>query len=495
MRTLPASTDYIKRLEDRIKLLEKCNSQSHQNQHSDNSSSKGSSADSVLGTTSSHEATISTSPESLTWLSTVPWEGYSSIITAEANTDLWPPNPTATFSPEIVPSFQELPVSTDTTFISENRPIHDTLLDYHRSTDSTDKPVARSFMQEVEILIMKKLGEATRTTSNILGQSCDNAPAQNQSRESWQENLHYALPTREQADGLLNSFWNYVHVLYPFLEKSQIEEDYAQVWNRNNSLIGEKSFLCLLNSIFAISSRYARPITPDHDQSAAMFFSRAQDLLNFEACSIRSVQSYLLLALYFQSKDEFSKCWIFVGHAVRTAQILELHLFQTSERADETHRELYRKIWHSCVLMDREISMLYGRPSMIDAKAAAIIPLPSFIGEESFRLVYVDAHNIEKSQTDTVNFYSSCLDLYNIAHDVLDYNSNEAHNQGQSGRYGSEDKSFGTNASSIKLQERLATWENGNPDYLKNQPHSRYDDMNVVSAHQAVILHQRYGFI
>src|SRR4051812_22646985 len=55
-------TDYIKRLEDRIKLLEERNRQSHQNQPTNNPSSNETSEDPVAQTTSNNEATTLTYP-------------------------------------------------------------------------------------------------------------------------------------------------------------------------------------------------------------------------------------------------------------------------------------------------------------------------------------------------------------------------------------------------------------------------------------------------
>lgn len=43
-----------------------------------------------------------------------------------------------------------------------------------------------------------------------------------------------------------------------------------------------------------------------------------------------------------------------MGAAVRTAQSLGLHLPETSaEVEDERERELWRRVWYGCVLMDR----------------------------------------------------------------------------------------------------------------------------------------------
>ena len=431
------------------------------------------------------------------WPSPVPWGGSSFINTpaTSTDTDRRPSTSAAFIVPGLVPPLQEPPESTDTIFIPNNHSVHDFAVENNHSRDSAGSPIDRNFMQEVEKVVTEKLSGASQPASSVLGRSHDNLSLLVPGYESRQKDLDYTLPAREQADGLLNSYWNYVHVLYPFLDKSQIMEDYDKICNRGSSIADKRSFLCLLNSIFAISSRQVRSATPDYEHSAAIFCLRARGLLDIEACSIRSVQSYLLLALYFQSVDESRTCWVFVGLAIRTAQMLELHISETSEREpDSRTRDVLRKVWHGCVLMDREVSMLYCRLCMIDPKTAAAVPLPSFMEEESLQLGNVRSHTIQVRQTHAADFYISSLGLYDILRDVLlNFYSSKSQRHFKNGRYDSENfSSFETNTSVVELQERLSKWEKRIPDYLKVGHHFPYNGMNGVLVRRAVILHQRY---
>ncbi|TGO11644.1 hypothetical protein BTUL_0105g00340 [Botrytis tulipae] len=196
-RAPSASTDYIRRLEDQIKLLEARNSQGSQISPSSNPSSNSASEDLSVETISSHGATTSVSPASATWLSTVSWEGYSSINTPEMSNNQWQSNSAPTISPGLVPSFQELSKSIDTLCTSNNYLSHNVAADHNHRSCVIDKPFFRSFMQEVEKLVTEKIGEASTYASNILGFDLNISSSRIPAHESQQRNLDYALPTRE----------------------------------------------------------------------------------------------------------------------------------------------------------------------------------------------------------------------------------------------------------------------------------------------------------
>ncbi|TGO26576.1 hypothetical protein BPAE_0057g00520 [Botrytis paeoniae] len=494
-RAPSASADYIRRLEDQLKLLEARNSQGSQISPSNNPSSNSASEDLSAETISSHGATTSASPASATWLSTVPWEEYPSMNTPEMSTNQWQSNSAPTISPGLVPSFQELSKSIDTMCTSSNRPSHNIVVDHNHGTGVIENPFAQSFMQEVEKLVAEKIGEASTHASNVLGFDLNIPSSRIPTHESQQRNLDYTLPSREQADSLLTSYFENVHVLYPFLDKLELREEYGRIWRCDNYTTDQRSLVCLINSVFAISSRQTRTTVSNHENMAAIFCRRAQEFLNIQDCSVRSVQSYLLLALYFQSIGESRTCWLYVGNAIRTAQMLELHLPETSERIVKTQaRDSLRKAWHSCVLMDREVSMLYGRPCMIDPQAAATIPLPLLVEEDNYQQRHSEGSITEKPQTYTADFYKSGLELYDILYTVLlDLRHSKSNSNLKKGCCTSENMlSPGTDISILNLQEKLSNWERENPNHLRIENNSTFNDLNAVLICRAVVLHQRY---
>lgn len=501
-RATSASTDYIRRLEDQIRLLEARNSQGSQISPSSNPSSNNASEDLSIETISGHRATTSASPASATWLSTVSWEEYPSMNTPEMSTNQWQSSSATTNSPRLVPSYQELSKSIDTVCTSSSYPSHNIVVDHNHRTSVIEKLFAQSFMQEVEKVVIEKIGEASTHASthasNVLGFDLNISPSRIPTHELQQRNLDYNLPTREQADSLIISYFENVHVLYPFLDKLEFRQEYEKIWSCDNYKSDQESLICLINSVFAISSRQARTTVSNHDNMASNFCRRAQGFLNIQECSVRSVrsvQSYLLLALYFQSMGESLPCWLYVGNAIRTAQMLGLHLPETSERIVKSQaRNSLRKAWHACVIMDREISMMYGRPSMIDSQAAAAVPLPLLVEEGDYQPRHNEEDNIERSQGHIADFYKSSLELYNISYAILlEFRYSKPDRKLKKGPYTSEKiSSPGTSISIINLQERLSNWERENPEHLRIEQHSIYNDLRPVSTRRTVFLHQRY---
>jgi hypothetical protein len=168
----------------------------------------------------------------------------------------------------------------------------------------------------------------------------------------------YVLPARRQADHLMSLYWKYVDPLYPFLHKPRWDRSYEAIFAGSATDIEEHIFVATLNVIFALSVRLSEALTPEQrDEASNQFFQRAQELLPlniWHTGTLEQVQYMLLISQYLQSTDYPQSTWMVVGSAVRMAQGLGLHLPDTSaDRSNADERELLRRIWHGCVLMDR----------------------------------------------------------------------------------------------------------------------------------------------
>ncbi|KIX07448.1 uncharacterized protein Z518_02101 [Rhinocladiella mackenziei CBS 650.93] len=356
---------------------------------------------------------------------------------------------------------------------------------------------AGTFMQNVRKMVQQKVGGGAQQT----GQPSWSPHLTHISLASGrnpikQKHVDYVLPTRRRADILVSAYWKYVHVLYPYLDKVQIQEDYEKLWKGDDSIPDERSLMCLLNVIFALASQIdeSTPIE-ERERSAHVFYTRAKELLDIvETGSVRTVQVYLLLGQYFQSTNEPHPCWVYTGVAIRTAQSLGLNLPETTERiTDLRTRELLRKVWHGCILMDRVVSMTYGRPCMIGPRAALAVPLPLPVDEEylvpgSFHTPPVPVQPNDAA----VEFYVLSLKLYEILHDVIFnfYSVNFGH-----GKPVESDKYFGSlsesQSSVFEIEHRIVRWEQSIPDHLRVGRKPQSHDANATRYRQAVILHQR----
>ncbi|PYH76971.1 hypothetical protein BO82DRAFT_345884 [Aspergillus uvarum CBS 121591] len=235
---------------------------------------------------------------------------------------------------------------------------------------------------------------------------------------------HHVLPPRRMADHLMEIYWEFVFPLYPFFDREQLSAEYLKMWNGEGSPGDEDMLMCTFNVIFALGCQLSETIEPENRAATAdSFFSRAKQLIQFDMWqpgSTALIQCLLLMSQYLQSTDHADQCWIVTGMAIRSAQSLGLHLPETSSRlAGCQGKELARRIWHGCVLMDRVVALTLGRPAMISKDAAGAVALPTMVDEEVPQVLTESRPQGEIEMPSFITFYAKCLELYEILNDIL----------------------------------------------------------------------------
>ncbi|PIL35715.1 transcription factor [Ganoderma sinense ZZ0214-1] len=86
--------------------------------------------------------------------------------------------------------------------------------------------------------------------------------------------------------------------------------------------------------------------------------------------SVETVHAYILLSQYPvpARKWEESRCWVYMGLAMRIATDLNLHLPNTAEPHNQYHaREMLNRtrVWLNCFMLDRVLSSQYGKAPII----------------------------------------------------------------------------------------------------------------------------------
>lgn len=152
--------------------------------------------------------------------------------------------------------------------------------------------------------------------------------------------------------------------------------------------MGEAVFASTLNVIFALGCQFSILVPAQAKTAMAHdFYQRSRLVYNYElldSMSVPAVQMLLLTGVYLQSAQNANRCWNVIGLAIRAAQGLGLHVETgRSRRLCQADREIRRRIWHCCLVLDRLLSMTFGRPVMISTKWD--VPLPSLIDDEFLR--------------------------------------------------------------------------------------------------------------
>ncbi|KAM5371746.1 hypothetical protein ACJZ2D_007811 [Fusarium nematophilum] len=305
--------------------------------------------------------------------------------------------------------------------------------------------------------------------------------------------ISYVLPPRRQADHLMELYWFYVDPLYPFLDRKRWSHAYNATFAGTVIDFNERIFVATLNIIFALSTQLHESQSLEHrEQSSEAYFKRAQELLPmspWESGSLELVQCLLVTSQYLQSTYNPHQTWMVVGSAIRTAQGLGLHLPETSDRADPAERELLRRIWYGCVLMDRMVSVTHGRPAMISPRPATAVPLPvsSPLVETRDRM----------ANPGHVSFFVQSVRLYEIIHQTMVTfygGSNSSRTRARESH--ASDQGSDTDDDDldkvVQLDRSLSKWESKLPNHLRwNLLDGNKDE---ISRRQAVILRMRFVF-
>lgn len=172
-------------------------------------------------------------------------------------------------------------------------------------------------------------------------------------------------PVRRSADDYLACYWEFIHPVFPIIHKPSLERQYRIMWLSEPERVAcqQKSddnqsiFASMINLVFALGCQFSTLIPSRKRSSIADdFYQRSRRLFVFDildSSSLPAVQLLLLQGVYLQSSRYATRCWNVVGLAIRVAQSLGLHIHSEREGETQLDREMNRRIWHTCVMLDR----------------------------------------------------------------------------------------------------------------------------------------------
>ncbi|GIK05000.1 hypothetical protein Aspvir_009099 [Aspergillus viridinutans] len=356
---------------------------------------------------------------------------------------------------------------------------------------------ATSFMRQIKTAVEKRVDSPNRRTSESILGTAPQSSLLPKRTERPSTISTYVLPPRKTADSLMDVYWRFVFPLYPLVDSIHLRAEYIKIWTGDPLDSDENMLMCTFNVIFALACQLADFIPPDErEASADAFFSRAKDLLHFNLWhggSAALIQCLLLMAQYLQSTDSAHQCWIVTGLAIRNAQSLGLHLPQTIARLPSfQEQQLARKVWHGCVLMDRVISMTFGRPAMISKASCGSVPLPATVDEEYIPAALAGEVRQPADRPSVMAFYAKSLELYEILNDILlslykpvpeenpediyDFYFNKGPDEGE--------------RTIFELDRALTKWTQSLPPHLRGDTSPKPED--AVFYHQSVVLRARF---
>ncbi|KAL3446049.1 fungal-specific transcription factor domain-containing protein [Aspergillus insuetus] len=262
----------------------------------------------------------------------------------------------------------------------------------------------------------------------------------------------FYLPPDDETLCLIDRYFADTGLLFPYIHEETFRETYAQL--KTNHTVTRRTWLGVLNIVLALATLSTVLPIGDWEKrrvEAEGFYHRANALCAehvMNGASLEIVQYLLLVTQYMQGTRSSNQTWTTHGLAVKVALQLGLHSAETSKRFPPVEREMRKRTWFGCVVLDRNLSMTFGRPTSIPEHYSRLEP-PIYYDTFEERQRQIEARQRCRYSTDSFN---ATIRLSSILSKTLDliYDSN----------LGTEDKipSYELITRVLRLRQSLEQW-------------------------------------
>lgn len=181
--------------------------------------------------------------------------------------------------------------------------------------------------------------------------------------------------TGTQEDYFLSLFWQSYHCILQVIDEVEFKEHYKSLWatpgipRKPSALVDIILALCMQYGV-AFIPRNGAATGPRVDVDASdatiagrWLYRRSQTLLSaeLESPSIVTLQCHILAVYYLCNASFQNMAHSVLAVAVRTAQILGLHL-EPAEDMPRKDRELRKRLWWTLYIVESKTCMKLGRP-------------------------------------------------------------------------------------------------------------------------------------
>ncbi|KAL9573294.1 hypothetical protein ACKAV7_002979 [Fusarium commune] len=203
-------------------------------------------------------------------------------------------------------------------------------------------------------------------------------------KEPASSSTRIALPSRETANSLIDTFFSQYQVQYPILDQQEFSKAVTEFYSRQNDrdgqnrpASGEVWTRFMLNMVLAISLMF---MSNDHNESTTLskgFTANAMEDISLimQTKNVKSVQCLLLLLLLSILDSSSAPVWYISGLCMRMCIDLGYHSETTiaiSSTGNDTEVERIseadtkRRLFWVTYSFDRTLNILLGRPFTFD---------------------------------------------------------------------------------------------------------------------------------
>lgn len=200
------------------------------------------------------------------------------------------------------------------------------------------------------------------------------------------DELHAAMfqnmPTKRQSHVLYRCFMSGVHIISPIIHPPSVLEQYHAFWEwfdnreKSNESVPDPSFIPLLYAIWyggSVSISIKGIKKEFGDTTRASLSARLHDevtrcltLVAFPRNpSVSGLAAFLIVQTILAREEEPLTSSLFIGLAVRTAQMMGLHRDPAQFGLPAAHAEARRRMWWHIVHMDGVVALSSGLPPLV----------------------------------------------------------------------------------------------------------------------------------
>ncbi|ERS94911.1 hypothetical protein HMPREF1624_08622 [Sporothrix schenckii ATCC 58251] len=246
----------------------------------------------------------------------------------------------------------------------------------------------------------------------------------------------YALPSEARTWSLIREYFQKTGRLLPYVHEATFCATYFAL-KTSNFTSARRTWLGLLNIILAMATTLHVDTSVSAERRIAesdVYYQRANALCDDKEArrnmSLELVQYLLILGQYLQGTQKSVQAWTVHGLAITTALQLGLQSPKTNRAFPPLECEIRKRVWFGCILLDRTLSMTFGRPAMIHESYLTLeLPITDMqiVGPDDMQTdTEPAAMNASASPSATTSpqmdglYFTATIKLYNVLHHIID---------------------------------------------------------------------------
>jgi hypothetical protein len=179
------------------------------------------------------------------------------------------------------------------------------------------------------------------------------------------------LPAKEQADILVDKYFDAVDPVYPMIHRRNFYADYERFWSLplEEKTVADPVLVALHFVVYAMGTQFIHtPSNQERAQIAEFYVSAAQQALRLSSylsrASVRTLQAMVLIGYFLMNDNHASDAWAFGGILVRQAYAMGLHRDPDviAPRCSLSDKQQRRKLWQAIYFQDTFLTVLLKLP-------------------------------------------------------------------------------------------------------------------------------------